>query len=104
MSNFRRLSLGLFALLVVAATLVFVLENQQPASLSLFGWTTPQLPISVFVALALISGLVVGPFWGCFSEEGRGHRGQDKTRILLAGVIWLRVGLHDSAIVKALTF
>lgn len=74
MRNFRRLSLGLFALLVIAATLVFVLENQQPASLSLFGWTTPQLPISVFVALALISGLVVGPFLGWLMLQRRGAR------------------------------
>ncbi|MCS4249294.1 hypothetical protein [Pseudomonas sp. BIGb0164] len=41
--------------------LVFVLENQQSASLTFLGWSTAQLPISVFVALALILGMLAGP-------------------------------------------
>ncbi|WP_339540306.1 hypothetical protein [Pseudomonas sp. RA_5y_Pfl1_P24] len=55
-----------FALIVTASlialfVLAFVLENQRSASLAFFGWSTAELPISVFVTLALILGLLVGP-------------------------------------------
>ncbi|MCW2270306.1 DUF1049 domain-containing protein [Pseudomonas sp. JUb96] len=51
----------LFSLLLVAAVLIFVLENQQPASLSFLGFSLPVLPLSVFVLAALIAGLLIGP-------------------------------------------
>ena len=31
-------------------------------ALAFLGWSTPQLPVSVFVTLALIVGMLVGPF------------------------------------------
>ncbi|TKD44144.1 lipopolysaccharide assembly protein LapA domain-containing protein [Azotobacter chroococcum] len=64
MRHFKRILLGLILLLVAAATLVFVLENRQVATLVLFGWTTPQLPMAVFVSAALLLGLLVSPLLG----------------------------------------
>nr|WP_264652608.1 alkaline shock response membrane anchor protein AmaP [Pseudomonas sp. JUb96] len=61
MRNFNRLIFVLFSLLLVAAVLIFVLENQQPASLSFLGFSLPVLPLSVFVLAALIAGLLIGP-------------------------------------------
>ncbi|WP_323989688.1 hypothetical protein [Pseudomonas canadensis] len=49
-----------FALVVV----FFVLENQQGATLSFFGWSTVELPVSVFTLLALLVGMIVGPALG----------------------------------------
>jgi uncharacterized integral membrane protein len=59
--NLKRFALVVFLLLVVVAVLLFVLENQQPASLVFLGMALPVLPLSVFVLLALIVGLLVGP-------------------------------------------
>lgn len=54
-----------FAILAVLITglivLAFILENQQKATLSLLGWSTSQMPVSVFLVLALIVGMLVGP-------------------------------------------
>ncbi len=54
-----------FAILAVLVTglivLAFILENQQKATLSLLGWSTSQVPVSVFLVLALIVGMLVGP-------------------------------------------
>ena len=49
-----------FALLVV----FFVLENQQGTTLSFFGWSTVELPVSVFTTLALVVGMIIGPVLG----------------------------------------
>nr|WP_246237744.1 DUF1049 domain-containing protein [Pseudomonas akapageensis] len=51
----------MFFLLLVAAVSIFVLENQQPASLVFFGFALPVLPLSVFVLVALVVGMAVGP-------------------------------------------
>lgn len=64
MRHFKRILLGLILLLVAAATLVFVLENRQVATLVLFGWTTPQLPMAIFVSAALLLGLLASPLLG----------------------------------------
>lgn len=61
MRNFKRLILVLFLLLLGAAVVAFVLENQQPASLAFMGFSLPTLPLSVFVLVALIVGLAIGP-------------------------------------------
>ncbi|WP_053178531.1 lipopolysaccharide assembly protein LapA domain-containing protein [Pseudomonas kilonensis] len=61
MRNFKRLALVVLALLVASAIVLFVLENNQPVALLFLGWSTPQLPVSVFVVLALLAGMVVGP-------------------------------------------
>jgi len=61
MLRFKRVLLAVFVLLSALVVLAFVLENQQAASLSFLGWTTAEFPVSVFVTLALIAGLAVGP-------------------------------------------
>ncbi|WP_448652355.1 LapA family protein [Pseudomonas fluorescens] len=64
MRGIKRVLLVLVALLVALAVLAFVLENQQGVALSFLGWTTAQLPVAVFVTLALIAGMLIGPLLG----------------------------------------
>ncbi|WP_338480160.1 lipopolysaccharide assembly protein LapA domain-containing protein [Pseudomonas trivialis] len=53
---------AVFAVLIVALiVLAFVLENQQDVSLSFLGQSTRQMPVSVFVVVALIVGMLIGP-------------------------------------------
>ncbi|MGV8917400.1 MAG: LapA family protein [Pseudomonas sp.] len=61
MRNFKRVIFALVALLVVLATVVFVLENQQPVALVFLGWSAPQLSIAVPVIIALLIGMLIGP-------------------------------------------
>lgn len=61
MRNLKRIVLAVFILLLVLAILAFVLENQQSVSLLFLGWIGPQLPLSLFVVLALLIGMVIGP-------------------------------------------
>jgi uncharacterized integral membrane protein len=59
---------------VLAAALVvlgFVLENQQSVSLSFLGLETAQMPVSVFVVVALIVGMLVGPLLGVLVRGSR---------------------------------
>ncbi|WP_350601396.1 LapA family protein [Pseudomonas sp. 65/3-MNA-CIBAN-0223] len=69
MRNLKRVVLALFVLLLVLATLAFVLENQQSVSLLFLGWAGPQLPVSLFLVLALLIGMVIGPLLGWFLEH-----------------------------------
>ncbi|TKJ72274.1 hypothetical protein PspCFBP13509_29500 [Pseudomonas sp. CFBP13509] len=64
MHRFKRIILAVVVLFFVFFVLAFVLENQQAASLLFFGWSTVELPISVFVTLSLIVGMMVGPALG----------------------------------------
>ncbi|MEQ7919224.1 lipopolysaccharide assembly protein LapA domain-containing protein [Xanthomonas sp. WHRI 1810A] len=64
MRNVKRLIFFVVILLIVLATVVFMLENQQHVSLVFFGWTAPQLSIAVPVILALLTGMIIGPFLG----------------------------------------
>ncbi|WP_426140804.1 lipopolysaccharide assembly protein LapA domain-containing protein [Pseudomonas sp. DWP3-1-2] len=56
-----RALLGLVALVVVAATIIFILENQQPVSLAFLGWSAPQLSLAILIVLALLVGMLIGP-------------------------------------------
>jgi uncharacterized integral membrane protein len=69
--NFKRLLFVLFFLVVVLGVLFFVLENQQPVVLVFLGWSLPQLPVSIFVLLALLVGLLVGPILGFIVAKRR---------------------------------
>jgi len=51
----------LLAFLVVLIVLGFTLENQQPVELVFLGVLTPRLPISLFIILTLLIGMLVGP-------------------------------------------
>lgn len=61
----------LVLLSVLVLVLAFVLENQQEITISFFGWATPQLPASVFLALSLIVGMVAGPVLGVLVKINR---------------------------------
>jgi uncharacterized integral membrane protein len=61
MHNLRRFGLGFVLLLLGAAILVFMLENQQSVSLFFLGWEGPQLPVAIYVSLALLCGVAFGP-------------------------------------------
>lgn len=61
MRNLKRLIFFVVVVLIVSATVVFVLENQQPVALVFFGWSAPELSVAVPVVLALLVGMVIGP-------------------------------------------
>nr|WP_314579371.1 LapA family protein [uncultured Pseudomonas sp.] len=61
MRNVKRLIFFVIVLLVLAVTVVFVLENQQPVALVFFGWSAPELSVAVPVILALLVGMLIGP-------------------------------------------
>ncbi|MBJ2348604.1 LapA family protein [Pseudomonas sp. SAICEU22] len=71
MRNFRRLALVVLAVLVASAIVLFVLENNQPVALLFLGWSAPQLPVSVFVLLALLCGMMIGPLLAWIAGRGR---------------------------------
>ncbi|KFE54642.1 lipopolysaccharide assembly protein LapA domain-containing protein [Pseudomonas syringae] len=56
-----RALLGVVALAVVATTIIFILENQQPVSLAFLGWSAPQFSLAVPIILALLVGMLIGP-------------------------------------------
>lgn len=76
MRNLKRIMLGVFLLLMVLVVLAFVLENQQSVSLLFFGFSGPQLPVSVVAVLALLVGMLIGPILGWFL--GRSSRAARK--------------------------
>lgn len=61
MRNIKRLIFFVIVLLILGVTIVFMLENQQPVSLVIFGWTAPELSVAVPVILALLLGMLIGP-------------------------------------------
>ncbi len=61
MRNLKRLVFFVIVLLIVSATVVFMLENQQPVALVFFGWSAPELSVAVPVILALLVGMMIGP-------------------------------------------
>ncbi|MFO2464117.1 lipopolysaccharide assembly protein LapA domain-containing protein [Pseudomonas sp. 15FMM2] len=71
MRGVKRVVLVLIVLVVVLAILAFVLENQQGVALAFLGWSTPQMPVSVFVTLALIVGMLLGPLLGLLAKRSR---------------------------------
>lgn len=76
MRGFKRAVFALIVFVITVAILTFVLENQQGVSLSFLGWSTSQVPVSVFVVLALLVGMIVGPLLGLLfgRKVGRASR------------------------------
>ncbi|MNU55213.1 hypothetical protein D3C71_442820 [compost metagenome] len=74
MHRVKKLFLLLILLMAFAATLLFLLENQQPASLVFIGWAAPQWPVSVFILGALLLGLAVAPLLALMVSRRRGQR------------------------------
>lgn len=66
MHHFKRFALVLLALLVAAVIVLFVLENTHSVALLFLGWSTPQVPVSVFVLLAFLAGMMLGPLFAWF--------------------------------------
>lgn len=71
MRNFKRVALALLALLMALVIVFFVLENHQPVALLFLGWSAPPLPVSVFVLLALLTGMAIGPLLAWFLSARR---------------------------------
>lgn len=71
MRGVKRVVVVLTVLVVALVVLAFVLENQQDVSLSFLGLATAQLPVSVFVIVALIVGMLVGPILGLLMRKRR---------------------------------
>lgn len=61
MRNFKRLLVVIIALALAAGVVFFTLENRTPIELVFFGWSTPELPIALYVLSAFILGLIIGP-------------------------------------------
>ncbi|MBI6605878.1 MULTISPECIES: lipopolysaccharide assembly protein LapA domain-containing protein [Pseudomonas] len=73
MRGVKRVIAVLIAVFAASMVLAFVLENQQGAALSFLGWSTVQMPLAVFVVVALIVGMLIGPLLGVF-VRGAGTR------------------------------
>lgn len=69
MRNLKRALAAIFVLLLAAVVLFFVLENQQPVALVLFGWAAPEMPVAVLVLAALVIGLAIGPLLGAYGVQ-----------------------------------
>jgi uncharacterized integral membrane protein len=63
-TKLKRILFAVFVLLTILIVLAFVLENQEPVSLSFLGWAGPQLPVSVISVVALLLGMLLGPLLG----------------------------------------
>ncbi|MGH9947500.1 MAG: lipopolysaccharide assembly protein LapA domain-containing protein [Pyrinomonadaceae bacterium] len=61
MSHVKRIIFFVIALLIVFATVIFVLENKQAVSLVFLGWSSPELPVAVSLILVLLIGMAIGP-------------------------------------------
>ncbi|PMV22110.1 MULTISPECIES: lipopolysaccharide assembly protein LapA domain-containing protein [unclassified Pseudomonas] len=71
MRGVKRVVVVLTVLVVSLVVLAFVLENQQGVSLSFLGMATGPLPVSVFVIVALILGMLIGPLLGVLVRTRR---------------------------------
>jgi integration host factor subunit beta len=66
MRNFKRLVIVVLAALVALVVVLFVLENNKPVALAMFGWVAPSLPVAMLVVGAFLVGLVLGPLLGTY--------------------------------------
>lgn len=71
MRGIKRVAVVLTVLVVALVVLAFVLENQQGVALSFLGLATGQMPVSVFVVVALIVGMLIGPVLGMLVRPRR---------------------------------
>ncbi|NVZ86808.1 LapA family protein [Pseudomonas yamanorum] len=71
MRGVKRVAVVLMVLIVALVVVAFVLENQQGVSLSFLGLATGQLPVSVYMVLALMVGMLLGPLMGVLVRRRR---------------------------------
>ncbi|MDF3134940.1 lipopolysaccharide assembly protein LapA domain-containing protein [Pseudomonas extremaustralis] len=71
MRRVKRVIVVLMVLVVALVVLAFVLENQQNVCVSLLGFGTGQMPVSVFVVVALVVGMLLGPLLGILLNRRR---------------------------------
>lgn len=64
MQKLKRAITLLFALVLVVLVMVFTIENRQAVELTMFGKTAPSVPVALYVVIAFIVGLVIGPVLG----------------------------------------
>lgn len=60
MSRIKRVVALTSFLFVAALVVVFVLENNQPATVTMLGWSTPQLSFAIYMVMALLTGWGAG--------------------------------------------
>nr|WP_286945829.1 lipopolysaccharide assembly protein LapA domain-containing protein [Pseudomonas sp. UBA6718] len=58
LASIKRLLLALGLLLAGGVVLLFVLENSQRTHLIFLGWPTPELPVTVLMAVAFMLGML----------------------------------------------
>lgn len=75
MRGVKRVAVVLATLIVTLMVLSFVLENQQDVSLSFLGLATGQMPVSVFVVVSLIVGMLIGPLLSVLFRNRSSRRG-----------------------------
>jgi uncharacterized integral membrane protein len=66
-------------LLVVLATIVFMLENRQPVALVFLGWSAPELSVAVPVIVALLVGMAISPILGWVMSLRKKNKKTSKT-------------------------
>jgi uncharacterized integral membrane protein len=59
-SRIKRFMITGLVLLISITSLLFVLENQQLVVVSLFGFSSPQLQISMFGVASFLMGMIFG--------------------------------------------
>jgi uncharacterized integral membrane protein len=64
LGSLKRMLRLFFALLLVLAVVIFMLENEQSVIISVFGWSSSELPLSVCIVAALLIGMTIGPMLG----------------------------------------
>jgi len=74
-SKIKRVTFGALLLLLSAVVIVFMLENSQSSELVFLGWSTPPLPVAVYIVAALLLGGVVGSAIGWVVRSGKNARG-----------------------------
>lgn len=74
MPSLKRILFSIVLVVLILSILGFVLENRKPVSLFFLGLASPQLPVSVFIVLALLIGLIIGPLIGWISGLAFGAR------------------------------
>ncbi|MHC8355025.1 lipopolysaccharide assembly protein LapA domain-containing protein [Pseudomonas sp. LB3P81] len=71
MRRLKHLALLFIALLVILTIVVFMLENQQSVIVTLFGWSSAQVSVSICLVVSLLLGMIVGPILGMVFRYAR---------------------------------